>query len=137
MTALTDNYEAKRQDGEIISVPVIGSDTIFKGALVCDAGTGFASPCIESENGVFLGVAVEKADNSSGADGDIEVRVNKIGVYQIPKTTAVKTDVGVEAFIQVDKRVTTATTTNSISAGFVVALVDSATVKLRIDRSVA
>ena len=134
MTALTENYEAKRQDGQIISVPVIGSDIIFKGALVCDAGTGYASPCIESENGTFLGVAVEKADNSSGSDGDISVRVNKIGVYQYAKSTAVQTDVAVQVYARDDQTVATSTT-NSISVGYIVALVDSSTVKLRIDQA--
>ena len=43
MTALTENYEAKRQDGVWISVPVLASATIYKGAMVVDIGTGYAS----------------------------------------------------------------------------------------------
>lgn len=134
MTALSDNYEAKRQDGEIISVPVIGSDIIYKGALVCDAGTGYASPCIESENGTFLGVAAEKADNSTGSDGDIRVRVYKTGVYQYAKASAVQTDLGVVAYVRDDQTVALSTT-NSITAGYIVDIVDSSTVKLRIDQA--
>lgn len=132
MTALTDNYEAKRQDGEIISVPVKGSTTIYKGALVVDLDTGYASVGADTAGSIFLGVAVEKADNSSGSDGDIDVRVYKTGVFQYTKSTAVQTDLGQLAYIRDDQTVALSTT-NSISAGYVVDIVDSSTVKLRID----
>lgn len=134
MTALSDNYEAKRQDGEIISVPVKGATTIYKGALVVDLGTGYASAGSNAGAYTFLGVAVEKADNSSGSDGDIRVRVNKIGTYQYTKPTAVQTDLGVVMYIRDDQTVDT-TSTNSIVAGYCVDVVDSSTIKLRIDQA--
>lgn len=131
MTALTENYEAKRQDGEMISVPVLASATIYKGALVCDNGTGYASAGTD-DGTTFLGVAVELADNSSGSDGDISVRVYKTGVFQYTKTTAIQGDVGVLVHVRDDQTVATSTT-NSINAGYIVALIDSSTVKVRID----
>lgn len=132
MTALSDNFEAKRQDGEMIDVKVKSSTTIYKGALVVDLGTGYASPGSNAGSYTFLGVAVEKADNSSGSDGDISVRVNKTGVYQIPKPTAVQTDIGVAMYVRDDNTVDT-TSTNSILAGYCVDIVDSSNIKLRID----
>lgn len=132
MTALSDNFEAKRQDGEIVSVKVLASAIIYKGALVVDKGTGYASAGTYGSGYVFLGVAVEKADNSSGADGAISVRVYKTGVFQIPKPTAVQTDLGVAMYVRDDNTVDTSVT-NSILAGYCVDIVDSSTIKLRID----
>lgn len=137
MTALSDNYEAKRQDGDIIEVPVLAAAVIYKGALVVDKGTGYASAGVDGSGNILLGVAVEKADNSaSGAsDGDVKVRVNKTGVFQYTKPTAVQTDLGVLMYIRDDQTVDTAVT-NSVSAGYCVDIVDSSTIKLRIDRVV-
>lgn len=132
MTALSDNYEAKRQDGELISVPVKGSTTIYKGALVVDLGTGYASAGDDGSAYTFLGVAAEKADNSSGSDGDIRVRVYKTGTFQYTKATAVQTDLGVAMYIHDDQTVGTSST-NSILAGYCVDVVDGSTIKLRID----
>jgi len=132
MTALSDNFEAKRQDGEIIDVPVLSAAVIYKNAMVVDVGTGYASAGSNAGAYTFLGIAVEKADNTSGADGAISVRVNKTGVYQIPKPTAVQTDLGVAMYIRDDNTVDTSST-NSVLAGYCVDIVDSSTIKLRID----
>lgn len=132
MTALSDNFEAKRQDGEMVNTKVLASAIIYKGALVVDLGTGYASAGSNAEAYVFLGVAAEKGDNSSGIDGAVSVRVNKTGVYQIPKPTAVQTDIGQAMYIRDDNTVDTSST-NSILAGYCVDIVDSSTIKLRID----
>ena len=133
MTALTDNYEAKRQDGDIISVPVKGSAKIYKGALVVDKGTGYAEPGTDGSGYIFLGVAVEKADNSGSAtDGKIEVRVYKTGVFQYTKASAAQTDLTVAMYIHDDQTVGSSAT-NSVACGYVVDIVDSSHVKLRID----
>ena len=135
MTALTDNYEAKRKDSEIQSYPVKGSTTIYKGALVVDLGTGYASPGDDGSAYAFLGVAVEKADNSSGADGAINVRVNKTGSYIYAKSTSAQTDIGTLMYIHDDQTVG-ASSTNSIAAGYVVDIPSSSTTRIRIDRVV-
>lgn len=132
MTALSDNYEVKRQDGEIIDVKVKSSTTIYKGALVVDLGTGYASVGTDGSGYVFLGVAVEKADNSDGDDGEIRVRVNKKGVYQYTKASAAQTDLGQPMYIHDDQTVGTSST-NSVLAGYCVDIIDSSTIKLRID----
>ena len=132
MTALSDTFEAKRQDGEIIDIKVLASETIYKGALVVDVGTGYASAGVYGSSYVFLGIAAEAADNSSGSDGDITVRVYKTGVFQIPKPTAVQTDLGQAMYIRDDNTVDTSVT-NSVLAGYCVDIVDSSNIKLRID----
>lgn len=135
MTALTDNYEVKRKDAEMVDVPVLASATIYKGALVVDKGTGFASAGDDGSGYVFLGVAVEKADNSSGSDGDVSVRVYKTGSYLYTKATAVQTDLGQAVYIHDDQTVGTSST-NSVLAGYVAEYIDSTTLRVRIDRAV-
>ncbi len=137
MTALTDNLEAKRQDGEIIEYPVLAAEVIYKGALVVDKGTGFAAAGDQSASTKFLGVAVEKSDNSaSGAsDGDTKVRVYKTGVFQYTMPSAADTDRGVPVYVRDDQTVDSSVT-NSVFAGYVVDIVSSSLVKLRIDGAV-
>jgi len=132
MAALSDNLEVNRQDGEIIEYPVAASSTIYKGALVCVNSSGYAVPASDTSNYVFVGVAVEKADNSSGSNGDEKVRVYKTGVYEYTKSSATDADRGTLMYVSDDQTVATSTT-NSIKAGYCVDVVDSSTIKLRID----
>ncbi len=97
-----------------------------------DIGTGYASVGADTASAIFLGVAVEKADNSDGDDGDIRIRVYKTGVYQYTKGTAVAGDLTVQAYIRDDNTVALSTT-NSVKCGFIVDIIDSSTVKVRID----
>lgn len=131
MTALSASYEAKRQDGEMISTKVKASAVIYKGALLVDKGTGFAEPAVDGSGNVFLGVAVE-SQNGGSSDGDTEVRIYKTGTFQIPKASAVQTDLDQVMYIHDDNSVGTSST-NSIACGTCVGIVDSSTIKLRID----
>jgi hypothetical protein len=131
MTALSANYEAKRQDGEIVSVPVLATAVIYKGALVVDKGTGYASAGVLGSGYIFLGVAVEK-QTGGATDGLTSVRVYKTGVFQYTKPTAVQTDLTVAMYIRDDQTVDT-TVTNSVACGYCVGIVDSSHIKLRID----
>jgi len=132
VTALSENYEAKRQDGEIISVLVKASAVIYKGALVVDKDTGYAEAGADGSGYVLLGVAVESATGGT-SDGDTSVRVYKTGAFQFTKATAVQTDLGVLMYIHDDQTVGTSST-NSVSAGYCVGIVDSSTIKLRINQ---
>ena len=135
MAALTDNLDTERKDGEIVSYPVKGGEVIYKGALVVDKGTGYASPGADGSGYVFLGVAVEKADNSGGSDGDVSVRVYKTGTFKYSKASAAQTDIGQPMYIHDDQTVGTSST-NSILAGYCVDVPDSSHVRIRIDRAV-
>jgi len=135
MSALTDNYEAKRQDGEIIEFPVKASTTIYKGALVAiDTSTGYAVPASDAANRIFVGVAVEKADNSSGSNGDKKVRVFRTGTFQFNCSSAAQTWVGKKVYAVDDNTVAlAATTTNDVFVGVVVSYESSTKVKVAID----
>lgn len=135
MTVLSANLDTKRQDGEIVSYPVKGSATIYKGALVVDLGDGYASAGSDAGAYTFLGVAVEKSDNSgSETDGDESVRLYKTGTYVFTKGSAEQTDIGTAMYIKDDQTVA-ASSTNSILAGYVVDVPSSSTVRIRIDQA--
>ncbi len=132
MSALTSNYEAKRQDGIILTYPVKETTTIYKGALVCIGSDGYAFPGADGASRKFVGVCVEKADNSAGSNGSILVRVYTTGVFQYSKATAAVTDLNSVAYIHDDNTVGTSST-NSVAAGYIVGIVDSSTVKVAVD----
>lgn len=137
MTILSADLESKRQDAEIISYGVIDADTIYKGSLVVDATTGYASPGTPGSGYVFLGVAMEKVANESGAAGAINVRLYKTGSFVFSKrTTAETTDIGQPMYCVDDQTVDVATPTNSMIVGYVVSIPDSSHVRIRIDRAV-
>jgi len=135
MTALTDDFEAKRQDGEIIVFPVKASTTIYKGALVAiDTATGYAVPASDAAGQIFVGVAVEKADNSAGSDGDKEVRVFRTGTFQFNCSGADQTWVGKKVYAVDDNTVALAAgTANTVLVGVVVSYESPTKVKVAID----
>jgi len=134
MTALSANYEAKRQDGIILSYPVLAASTIYKGALLVDVGTGFAQPGSGVGAYTFLGVAAEAATGGT-SDGDVRVRVYKSGVFQYAKASAVDSDLGVKMYLHDDQTVGTSST-NTNFCGYCVDIVDGSTIKLQIDAAV-
>jgi len=132
MTALSADKEAYRKAGNIVSYPVKASQTIYKGALVAVDSTGYALPAADTSGHVLVGVAVEKADNSSGSSGDIDVRVYKTGTFEVAKASAAQTDVGDLMYV-LDDQTVASSSTNSVKAGYVVEVPSSSKVRIRID----
>lgn len=54
-------------------LPVIASDIIYAGALVGDNASGWMRPLVAADP--FRGLCRRQADNSAGANGDINVEV--------------------------------------------------------------
>jgi len=106
MAALTDNKEVNKKDGLILSMPVVASDIIYKGALVKSNAAGYLAPCASEAGSFFAGVAYEKADNSSGSAGDIECRVEVKGVFLLEGTGFGQGDVGSLVYASDDQTIT-------------------------------
>ena len=103
--ALTANREVDRYvDQELRSYPVAGSAHICKGAVVTLDGDGYSEPL--SAGNRFLGLAYEEADNGSGSDGDIRVRVFTLGDFGHTLTGATVGDVGRAVFASADDTLT-------------------------------
>ncbi len=135
MSALTENYDAQGKAGALVSYPVASSTHIYKGALVCVNSSGYAVPGADTADYIFVGVAYEECNNSTGSDGDRRVRVLKTGSFLYAKDSSAQGDVGDIMYISDDQTVASSTT-NSIPAGYVVEVPDSSHVRTRIDTQV-
>ena len=93
MTTLAANSVRFYEGGSRNEIPVIASDIIYEGAAVgiVDA-SGHARPLTSADR--FAGFAEAKADNSSGAAADINVRMYESGKIKLSVSGAVITDVG-------------------------------------------
>jgi hypothetical protein len=128
MAALTDDRHTRRAEGDVESYPVAASAKIFAGALVALNAAGFAAPGSTALNLVAAGRAEERVDNTSGAAGDLNVRVRR-GIFRWANSAAADeitaAEIGDDCFIVDDQTVakTSATNTRSV-AGKVVQLDD-------------
>jgi len=132
---LTGSYEAEGKVGALIQYKVAGGVFIYKGALVCLNLDGYAVPGADTSGYKFIGVAYEDANNKSGSDGDVSVRVLKTGSFLYPIGSAQQSDMGKKSYIKDDGEVAT-TTINQILAGYICEMPSSGKVRVRIDNAV-
>lgn len=90
MTTLAVDKPRDFQLGEIEEYPVIATDIIYEGAAVGENGSGYARPLVAGDK--FLGFAIAKVDNSTGAAGDKRVRVKTRGRIKLAVTSLAVTD---------------------------------------------
>ena len=135
MAAATADRDAERSDGIIKSYKVKGSTTIYKDTMVSISG-GYLVPASDTSGYYLVGVAIEKGDNSSGSNGDVEVRVVKTGEFKFNTSGASQADVGKLVYVVDDQTVSTSDPGNSVKAGYIQEFIDSSTVRVRIDRVV-
>lgn len=81
MTTLAADSLREFQLGDEDDYPVIAADIIYQGAAVGENASGYARPLEAGDP--FLGFALSQADNSSGAAGDLNVRVLRRGLVRL------------------------------------------------------
>lgn len=74
---LTQDRNTPRTQGENDGLPVKGATKIFAGALVATDASGYAVPAGTAGAVLVRGRAKEFVDNSTGADGDLSVRLDR------------------------------------------------------------
>lgn len=111
--ALSANKEVIEQDGKVLSMPVVASDIIYKGALVKINAAGFLAPCAPEAGSNFAGVAYEHKDNSAGAAGALECRVVTHGCHVLTGSGLAQADVGSKVYATDDGVITTTEGTTS------------------------
>ena len=112
MATLTENVARDFQVGEREDYPMIAADIIFEGAAVGENGSGYARPLVAADP--FLGFAVFKADNSSGAAGAEIVNVKPAGRVVIDVVGAdITSNDRVAVYASDDATFTTTATANS------------------------
>ena len=118
--AVTANQLIKRQDGMKRSYPVEESTRIYQGTFVFVNAAGYACDVTATGVNAFIGVAVAEADNTSGADGAIEVEVYTEGDFAVVGTFNSITDVGMPAYADDNYAVVVALGSTSVRIGRVV-----------------
>ena len=120
MTALSADRDT-RELGSSFSMAfedgVGASETIYQGALVVKDAAGFVAAGTSATGLVAMGVAQAAADNSSGSDGDINVKVRS-GIFLFVNdgvTPVAVTDEGRDVYILDDQTVTGDATGRSIA----------------------
>lgn len=112
MTTLAANSPRSFVLGEHQDLPVIASDIIYEGAAVGENASGYFRPLVATD--AFAGFAESKADNSAGAAGAINVRVQTRGriILAVTGVTAV-TDEGSTVYAADDNDFTLTSTSNT------------------------
>ena len=129
--ALSANREVDHYvDQELRSFQVAASEHIYKGALVGLSAGGYAQALTAGDP--FVGIAYEEADNSSGANGDVSVRVYTLGDFGHALSGASISNTGDAVYASADDTLTFTSTSNSY-VGYVVDVPASGEIILRLD----
>ncbi|RLB85401.1 MAG: hypothetical protein DRH26_18315 [Deltaproteobacteria bacterium] len=127
MTALTEDKQIELQDGVEKAFPVAASQKIFGGALACVNAAGYALEGSDTAALIFQGIAMNQKDNSSGANGDLDVVIRRKGLVKVILDTAItQANVGDKVYLVDDQTVdVVGETTNDILCGVIVGYIDS------------
>jgi hypothetical protein len=114
-------------EGQELGYPVINADIIYGGAFVSVNAAGYAVPGADTAGQIFVGVAAERKDNSSGAAGALIVNVKRRGLFKATLGTAItQANVGDNVFLVDDQTVDIAgNCTNDIFCGIIAGYIDT------------
>lgn len=129
--ALTANRDVDHYvDQELRSYAVAASGVLYKGGFVGLNGSGYAQPLTAGNQ--CVGIAYEQADNTGGANGDIDVRVFTQGDFLHTLTGALVTNIGDAVYASADDTLTFTATANSL-VGVCVDVPEANKIILRLD----
>ncbi len=132
MTAITALKDTRRQEGVILPFPVEEATKIVEGALVSVNAAGYAVNATDTASERVVGVATAEADNTSGADGAIDVTVWTDGVHDfVSAFSATIANVGDKVYALDNQTVDVAgSLTNDILVGVVVGVISTSKVRV-------
>lgn len=129
MSALTENRNTPRRDGDFYEHPVAADTVIFQGAIVALNAAGDAVPATDAANLIVVGRAEYQADNTGGDAGAVRVRVRK-GVFGFETATLTKANIGDTVYCADDQTVTSNAGSHTIAAGTLMAVDSYAWVRI-------
>lgn len=124
MALSADAHLDRKESGPYQVYPVAASTTIYAGGLLVVDSTGYAEPLTDAVDKRYIGVAYEGVDNSSGSDGDKNVRVYGIGRFKVTATSITQAMVG-QMMYGADDATMDDTSTNKVPVGRLVEYVSS------------
>jgi len=128
---LTANTEVDHYiDQELRAFQIAAAKHLYKGSFVGLSTTGYAQPLTASDK--FIGIAYEEMDNTSGADGDLSLRVYTIGDFGLSLSGATTADVSRPVFASADDTLTFTAASNSY-VGIAQDVVSPGEIILRLD----
>lgn len=130
--AVTANQLIKRQDGCKASCPVEESTHIYQGTMVFLNAAGYAVGDTNTGVNGFVGIAIGEADNSSGADGAINVEVWTEGDFELVGSGFAQADVGSLVYAEDNYVIGVSIGSASVPIGRVVGYVSSTKLIVRI-----
>jgi hypothetical protein len=118
MTALTQDRNTLRRDGNQLEAPVAANTRLYAGSIGAINATGLAVPGATSTTLKSAGVVERRADNTGGAAGAIRAQLRK-GVFQFSNSTSTDAialaDIGNDCYIVDDQTVAKTNGTNTRS----------------------
>jgi predicted RecA/RadA family phage recombinase len=124
--ALSANRHSRMIVGDVIELPVYTGVHIYAGGFVCvNTGHGYAIPGADAASNICIGIAESEADNTSGASGDITVRVRRTGVFLMNATSIAITSQGVVMYLQDDQTFDETSAGNAVKCGVLVKYVSA------------
>jgi len=117
MATLSSNKVRDYGVGNILAYPVVADDIIFQGAAVGENASGYSRPLVAGD--VFQGFAEEKADNSGGSAGAVNVRVKAKGYIKLPVDSLAITGNDRQAVYASDDDTFTLTSTDNSLIGYI------------------
>jgi len=127
MTALAQDKSLEYTDGVELDFEVYQSETIYGGSFVCVRADGYAVPGDDASGLIFMGIAKEQVDNSSGSSGDKSVVLRRRGLVKAILDTAISiANVGDNVFLVDDQTVDLAANVdNNIFCGIIAGYIDT------------
>lgn len=129
MPALVADRATLRREVRVRRFPVLAGQKIFQGALVAINASGFARKGATATALKGVGVSLQFADNTAGADGALTVDVER-GAWCFANSAAgdqiTQADIGATAFIVDDQTVAKTNGSSTRSPAGVIVDVDAA-----------
>lgn len=116
---LTADRDTPYKDGNLLTLAVLATITIFGGAMVAKRSNGYAAPASDLAGTVVVGVATEQVTGGA-ANGDKKIVVRRNKVFLLVNDTAnpvTITHIGTNVFVKDDETVSSNGGTNNVIAG--------------------
>jgi hypothetical protein len=103
MAACSADRKTTYREGLELEFPVKGATCIFGGSMVAVDSTGYAIPAANAAGLKLVGIAMEQADNRSGANGSLSIRVRTVGAFKFSATSITQANIGADMYVVDDQ----------------------------------
>lgn len=138
MTALTQDRNTPRLQGDVFSGAVAASTTIYAGALVMRNAAGYLIEGQTATGLVGVGRAEERVDNGSGSNGDLNAKFRP-GIFRFGNSASADeitiAEIGDVAYAVDDQTVAKTDGSSSRSPAGIIVDVDAQGVWVRVDEA--